>query len=510
MKYFDHLIIGSGIGGTYCAARLKKIKPNDSIIIMDKNTEFGGLQTSIKTYDGVTIELGPIRFYESIHLRIKALAEKYKTPLIEYLPSFDGQVAYLRGKQYKMTNLYPESDQSYDIDQEEKGKDPFVLLENNLKKLIPKVDELYTLEGRIELARNNKQFSTKTFQDLAQMEMSQENFQRILDILGYDDLLVLNNSFLVAALEFLSLSDKSQKQFRFKEGYSSLTKKIAKRNKIDVIEFKDISKNNISKTSCVFNTEIIKIKKSKCDNAWIITYGKTKINSVEQINNKITKIKKIKVKNVYYTGSTKLLTRIYDFNNEYEHYFKYSFININAVRIYLRYSEDWMTNNGVGFGKSVTTLPGGQIIHYDDKYVMFYIFGSQSNVLHSKIPSFKQVQKELIKPTPETNPLIEECIKILKTTFNITELPKVTDIAWATWSESVRIHAARNLQSLDDSETMFTMMNKLMFPFGRNGNFYIMSNEIGLNSAWCDGSIENVDYFLHKKYNQNLFGPDML
>ena len=169
-----------------------------------------------------------------------------------------------------------------------------------------------------------------------------------------------------------------------------------------------------------------------------------------------------------------------------------------------------MTNNGVGFGKSVTTLPGGQIIHYDDKYVMFYVFGSQSNVLHSKIPSFKQIQKESIKPTPETNPLIEECIKILKTTFNITELPKVTDIAWATWSESVRIHAARNLQSLDDSETMFTMMNKLMFPFGRNGNFYIMSNEIGLNPAWCDGSIENVDYFLHKKYNQNLFGPDML
>jgi hypothetical protein len=184
---------------------------------MDKNTEFGGLQTSVKTYDVVTIELGPIRFYESIHLRIKALAEKYKTPLIEYLPSFDGQVAYLRGRQYKMTNLYPESDQSYDIDQEEKGKDPFV-----------------------------------------------------------------------------------------------------------------------------------------------------------------------------------------------------------------------------------------------------------------------------------------------------TELPKVTDIAWATWSEPIRIHAARNLQSLDDSDTMFTIMNKLMFPFGRNGNFYIMSNEIGLNSTWCDGSIENVDYFLHKKYNQNLFGPDML
>ena len=134
MKYFDHLIIGAGIGGTYCAARLKSIKPNDSIIIIDKNSDFGGLQISVKTYDGVTIELGAIRFYESIHLRINALAEKYKTPLIEYLPSSDGQVAYLRGKQYKMTTLFPESDEVYNIKQEEKGKNPFVLLENNLKR----------------------------------------------------------------------------------------------------------------------------------------------------------------------------------------------------------------------------------------------------------------------------------------------------------------------------------------------------------------------------------------
>ena len=69
MKYFDHLIIGAGIGGTYCAARLKKIKPNDSVIIIDKNSDFGGLQTSVKTYDGVTIDLGPVRFYESYTLK---------------------------------------------------------------------------------------------------------------------------------------------------------------------------------------------------------------------------------------------------------------------------------------------------------------------------------------------------------------------------------------------------------------------------------------------------------
>lgn len=510
MKYFDHLVIGAGIGGTYCAARLKKIKPNDSIIVMDKNSEFGGLQLSRKTYDGVTIEMGPIRFYESIHLRINALAKKYKTPLIEYLPSSEKQVAYLRGKQYNMTTLFPDSDEVYNINQEERGKDPILQLQDNLKKLIPNFDDMYTLEGRIKLLKNNKEFSTKTFQDLAQMDMSQENFQRVVDILGYDDIFTLRTSFFVSALEFLSLINKSQKQYRFKEGYASLTKKIAKRSKLNIINTNDI-KNKNYKTSCVFNTEIIKIKKSELDNNWIVTYGSTKVNSIEQLNNKVTNIETIKVKNIYYTGTTKLLTKIYDFNNEYQNYFKYSFISIHALRIFLRFSEDWMTNRGIGFGKSVTTLSGGQIIHYDDKFVMFYAFGSQTNVIHSKIPPFKQIQKELIKPNSETIPLIKECLKVLKMTFNITtELPTVTDIAWASWCEPFRIHSAKNLQTFDDSDTMFTIMNKLMFPFGKNGNFYILSNEIGLNPAWCDGSIENVDYFLNKKYNQQLFGPDLL
>ena len=192
-----------------------------------------------------------------------------------------------------MTNLFPESDESYHIDEEEKGKDPLVLLENNLRKLIPKVDDLYTLEGRIDLSKNNKQFSTRSFQDLAQMEISQENFQRILDILGFEDIITLKSSFLtvLTLLRFLYLSNKSQKQFRFKDGYSSLTKKIAKHNKIEIIPLKKINKN-ISKTCCVFNTEIVKIKKSKYDNVWIVTYGKTKVNSIEQINNNVTKIKK--------------------------------------------------------------------------------------------------------------------------------------------------------------------------------------------------------------------------
>jgi hypothetical protein len=200
---------------------------------------------------------------------------------------------------------------------------------------------------------------------------------------------------------------------------------------------------------------------------------------------------------------------LYNFNNIFLNYLTYSFINISALRVYLRYSEDWMTQSGIEFGKSVTTLPGGQIIHYADKYVMFYIFGNQASVLHSNIPS-PQIQSTLISPNQYTTPLIQECNNILKTTFSKESLPEVTGVAWGTWNAPFRLHSARNLQTLESSSNIFDVMNSVMFPFGRDGNFYILSNEIGLNAAWCEGSIENVDYFLNVKYNEPLFGPTQL
>ena len=507
--YYDNLIIGAGIGGIYLTARLNKIKTNETSLIVDKKDEIGGQQTSSITDDGVAIELGPIRFYDSIHLRIKSLANKYNSPLIQYLPNDAGQIMYLRGKAFNSSNLFPSSDEVYNINPSEKGINPFILLTNNLNILIQNTDDLYKLEYRIYLIKNNPEFSIKTFQDLAQMDISSENWQRIMDILGYYDLLSNKSAFIINALESLVLSNKSETQYRFKNGYSSLTKEIASNNNIKIINFNDINNSQSQQASCCLNTQVLKIVKSSDNTKWNVILGYTFANSPEQINSDIVKTENIIVKNIYYSGQINLLSSLYNFNNIFLNYLTYSFINISALRVYLRYSEDWMTQSGIEFGKSVTTLPGGQIIHYADKYVMFYIFGNQASVLHSNIPS-PQIQSTLISPNQYTTPLIQECNNILKTTFSKESLPEVTGVAWGTWNAPFRLHSARNLQTLESSSNIFDVMNSVMFPFGRDGNFYILSNEIGLNAAWCEGSIENVDYFLNVKYNEPLFGPTQL
>jgi hypothetical protein len=504
---FDHLIIGAGIGGIYLAARLNKLQNSKSILVVDKKNEIGGQQTSSITNDDVAIELGPIRFYESIHTRIKSLADKYSCPLIQYLPSEEGQVIYLRGKAFSNSNLFPDSDAVYNIDESEKGINPFVLLTNNLNTLISNTDDLYKLEYRIELIKNNPEFSMHTFKSLAKMNISDENWQRIMDILGYYDLLSNKSAFLINALESLALSNKSATQYRFKNGFSSLTKEIAFNNNIDTITFNNIG--NSQNASCCLNTQVLKIVKSNNNNDWNVTLGYAFANSPEQINATILKTTNVVVKNIYYAGQLNLLSHLYNFNDNYLNYLSYSFINLSAIRIFIRYSYDWMSNRGIGFGKSVTTNDGGQIIHYADKYVMFYVLGTQAALLHSKMPS-PQIQSTLISPNASNNELIQTCNDIIKQTFSITSLPTVTGVAWATWVAPFRLHTARNMQSLSSSNTIFDMMNIMMFPFGINGNFYVMSNEIGLNAAWCEGSVENVDYFLKTKYNEPLFGTTRL
>lgn len=500
---YDHFIIGSGIGGIYLAARLNKMQMNQSILIVDKMNEIGGQQICSITDDDVAIDIGPIRFYDSIHTRIKSLAEKYSCPLIQYLPSEQGQIIHLRGKAFNNSNLFPGSDSLYNIYESEKNINPFVLLTNNLKSLISNTDDLYKLEHRINLIKNNPQFSLKTFKSLAQMNISDENWQRIMDILGYYDLLSNKSAFLINALESLVLSNKSELQYRFKNGYSSLTKEIASKNNINMISFDNIQ--NSQNVSCCLKTQVLKIFKTS-NNNWNVTLGNVFADSPEQINSTVIKTTNIVVKNIYYTGQINLLSYLYDFNNEFLKYLEYSFINISAVRVFIRYSEDWMSNMGIGFGKSITTENGGQIIHYANKYVMFYIFGNQGSNIYSKMPS-PQIQSKLIIQDESNTPLIQECNNILKKTFSIISLPQVTGIAWATWVAPFRLHTARNLQTLSSSNTILDMMNIMMFPFGINGNFYIMSNEIGLNAAWCEGSVENVDYFLNMKYNEPLFGP---
>lgn len=507
----DNLVIGAGIGGTYLAARLASLEPNNSTLVIDKLNDYGGLMTSSKIPNSdVYIELGPIRFYQSIHPRVYFLSQKYELPLTQYLPDNNGQVCYLRDKKFNASTVFPDSDSVYNIRDDEKGVNPFDTLYNNLLEYFPQPELLSLLVTRIELFKNTD-YSNSVFQNKAQKNISQENWQRIEDILGYNDLFSVKINFITDSLETLALTNQSSLQYRFTQGYSILPKTIASSNNIENVTFDNLNPYSFDtqKLKVLFNTAVLNITFSQEKQMWVVIIGSVSVNSPEDIAYTPTNIKTIYVKKIYNTIPLLYLKNIHKFSNSYLNMCENSFLNFQIMRIYLKFESDWLTEKGIGFGKSVTTLNGGQLIHYADNILMFYGFNTQCSKLYDLFPDNIQIQKEMITPDYKTQPLIDECISIIMHSYGVDTLPNINGIAYASWIHPIRCFSGRNMQTLS-SRSLYDQLIELMFPYGQNGNFYVMENNMSFNTAWVEGSLEIVDFFMNLKYGQPLFGEDLI
>lgn len=515
--YIDNLVIGSGIGGTYLSARLKNIKPNESILIIDKLNDYGGLQLSSKIPDtNEVIELGGLRFFPKYHTRVNYLANKYNLPLTLYLNETNGRVYNLRGKQFTDDNLIIGSQSVYNIREDEKGINPFITLNNNLEKYFTSLSDLTTdLSYRIELSKN-LEYCQFIFQIVAQQDMSNENWNRVNDIMGYANLFSSNinlvggakNFFLFGILDYIDLSI-TPLQYRFSNGFNSLTKSIAINNNIKNISFDELQNNkDLNNINTLFNTAILNIEYSNIKQLWKVEIGKVNITSPEDINYESSYKQTIYVKNIYCTIPVTYLNTIYNFSNKLVNLYNNSFYTINPLRIYLKFDSDWMTENNIGCGKSITNN-GEQLIHYSNNILMIYAYNEKCSKLYNFIPNNKQEQKTMIYPNDSTKLLIDECIKIIKQTYNIQNISNINGISYMSWVESIRLHTSRNKQTLSN-QTVYDELMDIMFPFGKEGNFYVIENTSSFNSAWSEGSLEIVDFFMNLKYGEPLFGEVLI
>jgi hypothetical protein len=499
----DYLVIGAGALGTYMSAHLTKKFPDAKILQVDKMQEFGGLAVSSKLDDSDTyLDLGPIRIYEKIHPRIIYLANQLGLELIEYLPSSENCRAYLRGKSFDINQLFPSSDSVYNISEEEKGKNPFEILDQNIKDQFEFPEELYKLEKRIEIYKNKK-LSSMNFWSYAQKKLSSENYNRIQDILGYSNLLELDISFTITALEFLSLSNPL-KQYRFKDGFQSFTKALAKKFSNKSFKFDQIKTSPLNGWNTAFESLVMNAEKES--DLWKITLGNTKnVKTPEQIDVEVSDTLEIWAKNVFSTIYLSYLNLIYNWPIPLKNIFLNNFTNLPPNRFYIVFEDSWMEDINLAYGKSVTTLPAGQLIHYAPKVMLVYTLSNQTTKLKSLIPNNQPIQKTLVAPNASNQALIDELLDIITQTFNLDFKPKIKGILWATWVEPLKFWAPRNKQTLKD-QSLYEIGQQIMYPFKEDKSFVVLENNSSFNPGWTEGSLEIVDFYMHQNYNSNLDG----
>jgi hypothetical protein len=511
MNFVDNLVIGAGICGTYLASRQSILTPNETILLVDKMDNYGGNMINYHIPNSnITIEYGAIRFFKSVHLRTAYLVEKYNLPLTEYIPSPTDQIIYLRDKNFTPNNVFPNSDSVYNIRPDEIGVNPFEVLDFNLKKYIKNLDNIYLFDKRIELYKDVF-LSSVTFKDLAQGTLSEENWQRINDIIGYDDLFTLRGSFLPLALENLILTNKSTIQYRLTNGYATLPTTIANSNGFRVVNYDDFNNNSFecNKNITLFNTAILHIERDYSLNKWKVIIGKVKVNTPEKINYTPVDIKIIYVEKIYSTIPVQYLINVHNFQNYYKNLIANEFQNISLSRFYIMFEEDWMFKNNIGFGKSISTLDGGQFIHYDYKILQIYAASSFATKFIGLLPPGGQIQKELVPPNQTNQELVNALLESIKLTYGIDNLPRVTGISYCVWKSCAKLLVNRNLQTCEFTSLYNTIIN-FMYPYGMQGNFYVVENAVSFNNGWAEGSLEIVDLLFNQLYDEPLFGEVLI
>lgn len=511
MTSVDNLVIGGGICGTYVAARHINLAPTESVVVVDKLDDYGGTMLSYNIPDtDIVLEYGAIRYYKSIHPRVNFLVEKYKIPVTEYLPSSDGQVFYLRGKRFKPENLFPDSDSVYNIREDEKGINPFGVVVQNIFKYIENPTDLDVLIKRIELFKNPT-LSSYIFKDLAQGTLSQENWQRVVDIVGYNDILDIRASFLINALEFTTLENKVSTQYRLTNGYNTLPKTIAKNNGLVPIELSELNEKTTecNKYITLFKTEVLDITWEYNIKKWKIILGQVNVESPEDTQSTPYLIKEIYATRIYSTIPTQYLYNINILNKSYLDLIRYNYIPVHLARYYLVFEYDWMSEDGIGFGKSTTTLDGAQLIHYAPKVLQIYATDALASKIDGLLPLNKQLQLEVIPTFPEAQPFIDTLLSTVKEVFGKEVLPKVTGFSYCSWVNCAKVLSNRNLQT-QQVTSLYDTIQQICYPFGKQGNFYVVDNATSFNTTWAEGSLEIIDFLFNQLYNQPLFGENLI
>ena len=262
---YDVVIVGAGITGCYLANRMAKQFPNKKILILEKNNRIGGRIITHKDMNGINCEYGAMRIFKEYQPRITKLLDDLKLETIPVTYINKNNIFYCKNSVFYNDKLYPETDTKYFLNENEKNKNVFDTVNNNIVELYKKNNinkDFFKYENRIKICSDvsycklgyrNNIINGKT-------NISNENWKRYSDINGYSNMYNNKCSFLYGSMENTTLTTKYTQYF-IKNGFVELPKKL-------IENFKEINYNelyhNKENKNILKNTDLL-IRNNKND-----------------------------------------------------------------------------------------------------------------------------------------------------------------------------------------------------------------------------------------------------
>lgn len=208
LPFVDVAIVGGGVSGVYTAYRLLQADAAKSprlrawaearggkldVRVYEMSKRVGGRLLSARAPGAphVVCELGGMRYLSSQTL-VKSLVEnELKLPTKPQVVDKPENLAYLRSKRLRASELKDSAKLPYDLQWNERGKDPSTLLGYALEQIVPGVGtttgtQLRKLLEEFEL--DGKPFYQHGFWNVVARAMSREAYSLSLATVGYDSL----------------------------------------------------------------------------------------------------------------------------------------------------------------------------------------------------------------------------------------------------------------------------------------------------------------------------------
>jgi hypothetical protein len=490
---YDVVIVGAGITGCYLAHRMLRQFPDKKILILDRNDRIGGRIVTHNDYSGINCEYGAMRIFKEYQPRITKLISDIGLDLISEAYINKNNFFYCKNSIFYNNRLYPETDSKYFLDENEKNKNVFDTVNNNIIEIYKSKNILhnfYEYKHRYKIC-SDPSYCALSYKNTiinGKTSISYENWNRYNDINGYSNMYNNKCSFLYGSIENVSLHNKYT-QYLIKNGFVELPKKLIQ--KFKEIDYDDIQ-NNKENNNILKNTDLKQFK--------LLLNGNTELILN---NNKTNQNKKIVTKELFICVPKSDISKIDGFCSNFISNYIETVLDKKLFKMFLYFDEKDNFWNNLGFisGRCTTTLDLGQIWFYGPNILMTYSIATSADFWAAILPYIEQIEPIDINTNEKIKNIVEEQIKLYQKIFNSynIKVPLPKKVSWRYYENGVCIWQNLNLPPYNN-KSFNDIKDILFYPLGRDKKVYYVNNDMSLYQGWCEGSIEVVDELLHNLY----------
>lgn len=453
--FYDIVIVGGGISGTFMARRLTQFYPNLRILLIEKTSNLGGRIKSLQINDSSSLyaELGAMRLFPKLHPIVYSLLQQLNIQTLAVAGALDRNITFQNNTRVTYGKLPSISKEIYPLYPNEYNQSATQIINTAIQKTLfnyslDQVSDIYTIDELTDIS----------YKKYLLNNVSPGAINYYIDTVGFN-LFTKDISASVGIYESLDFTPANQptdndQQLFIVGGYSQVPYKLC--TDIHIIYDTQLLNFHIHPSSISLTVQ------NKHENYTLAC------------------------QHLILAMPTPNLYSLYPWPSSTSSHFNRMY-RWTGFKLFVQFTQRWWNSLSQGF--STTDLPLRQVWYYDKTTLMIYCDEQNANFWRSLLPSDGSSWISL-NEIPDTK-FRTELVSQLSLMFGISSnIISPTLISWQYWPSAIDFWKPGNID-----------INSGIYPFGQNTPVYIVSDSWSLKQGWIEGALTCCQQVLSDRWN---------